>query len=160
MTQSVAALLERLVAAEATLSTAESVTGGRLAAQVTAVPGASGAFVGGVVSYATDAKTDVLGVAAAVVAEHGVVSAQCAEQMALGARRLFDTTWSVSTTGVAGPDRQEGKPVGTVFVGLAGPGVCRSVELSLSGTRAEIQEAACRAAWAALDALVSAPGPQ
>ncbi|WP_036517466.1 MULTISPECIES: CinA family protein [unclassified Nocardioides] len=126
---------------DATLATAESLTGGRVAARVTNVPGSSAVYAGGVVSYQTQVKVDVLGVAASTVEQHGVVSAECAREMAAGVRRVLGTTYAVSTTGVAGPDRQEGKPVGTVFVGIAGPGGVEAVELALDGDRATIQEA-------------------
>lgn len=98
-------------------------------------------FRGGVVSYATEVKIAVLGVPAELVEEHGVVSAECARAMAEGARRLMAATYAVSTTGVAGPDTQEGKPVGTVFVAVAGPHGTESRELALSGDRGEIQDA-------------------
>lgn len=122
------------------MATAESLTGGRLAAAVTAVPGASAAYVGGVVAYATRVKQQLLGVPEALVAEHGVVSAECARAMASGVRDALDATWGLSTTGVAGPDRQEDHPAGTVFVGLAGPDGSAAVALSLAGDRAEVQE--------------------
>lgn len=123
---------------DATLATAESLTGGGLAALITSVSGASDVYVGGVVSYATSVKVDVLGVDPRIVARVGVVSAECAEAMAQGVRRLTGATHALSTTGVAGPGSQEGKPTGTVFIGLAGPGAVSSVELALIGTRSEI----------------------
>ena len=104
-----------------TLATAESLTGGRLAAHVTAVPGASQTYLGGVVAYATEPKASVLDVPNEVIDEHGVVSAECARAMASGVLALTGATYALSTTGVAGPDRQEGKAPGTVFVGIAGP---------------------------------------
>ncbi|GAA1479200.1 CinA family protein [Nocardioides aestuarii] len=133
-------LVALLVDRGATLATAESLTGGRLAAAVTGVPGASAAYVGGIVAYATRVKQELLGVPDALVATHGVVSAECARAMASGVRTALDATWGISTTGVAGPDRQEGKPVGTVFVGLAGPAGSEAVELSLAGDRADVQD--------------------
>ncbi|WP_104106731.1 nicotinamide-nucleotide amidohydrolase family protein [Nocardioides sp. 616] len=139
-------LLRLLADSEATLSVAESLTGGLLAAAVTEVPGASAAFVGGVVAYATRVKSELLGVPAEVVATDGVVSARCAEAMAAGVRALLGSTWAVSTTGVAGPGIQEGKAAGTVFVGIAGPDGVTAVALALSGNRWEIQEETCRRA--------------
>ena len=120
---------------------AESLTGGELAARLSGTPGASATFTGGVVSYATEVKRDLLG----VISER-VVSADCAEQMATGVRTLLGVDWALSTTGVAGPDQQEGQPVGTVYVGIAGPLGVRSVRLALDGNRAEIRQAACVAA--------------
>ena len=99
-----AAALDLLRAAGATLATAESLTGGRLAALLTAVPGASAVYRGGVVAYASDVKVDVLGVPAAVVERYGVVSPECAGEMARAVRGLTGSTYGLSTTGVAGPD--------------------------------------------------------
>ena len=143
-------LLDLLRGRQQTLSVAESLTGGRLAAAVTAVPGASAVFLGGVVTYATDLKVSLLGVPASLVREHGVVSAECARAMASGVRGLSGSTYALSTTGVAGPDSQEGRPVGTVFVGLAGPTGVASEALALSGDRLEIAEETVRRAVAAL----------
>ena len=148
-------LIATLQVRDQTLATAESLTGGLLAAIVTGVPGASAVLVGGVVAYATEVKQQVLGVPDEVVETDGVVSAAAAEAMASGARDLMRATYAVSTTGVAGPDEQEGKPVGRVYVGLAGPDGVRSVELSLAGTRALIREKSCAAA---LGELLSALG--
>ncbi len=129
-----------------TVSSAESLTGGAVAQTLSATPGASATFVGGVVSYATAVKVAVLGVPESLVEEHGVVSAACATAMAQGVRALLGTDWAVSTTGVAGPDRQEDKPVGLVYVGLAGPDGARAAELHLTGDRAGIRAAAVEAA--------------
>ncbi|TNM39439.1 CinA family protein [Nocardioides albidus] len=144
------ALVHALRDAGASVATAESLTGGRLAARLTNVPGSSVVYAGGVVSYQTHIKVEVLGVPQDVVDSSGVVSAECARAMADGARRLLGTAYALSTTGVAGPDTQEGKPVGTVFVGLAGPSGTEAIELDLSGDRSEIQDSTVDAAVAAL----------
>ena len=115
------------------MATAESLTGGRLGMLLTETPGSSGTYVGGVVAYATRIKSAVLGVPGNLVDEHGVVSAECAKAMAGGVRELTGATYALSTTGVAGPDRQEGKAPGTVFVGLAGPDGVSAVALELVG---------------------------
>ena len=117
-----------------TAACAESLTGGLVAATLTAVPGASAVVVGGVVTYATSLKRDLLGVTAT-----SVISAECATQMAEGVRRITGADWGLATTGVAGPDRQEDQPVGTVFVAVAGPAQVVSRRLSLSGDRAAIR---------------------
>ncbi len=143
-------VLDLLRTRRETLAVAESLTGGRLAAAVTAVPGASAVFLGGVVAYATSLKTSVLGVPHQVVAEHGVVSAECARAMAVGVRDLTGASYALSTTGVAGPDTQEGHPVGTVFVGLAGPGGTRVAALRLTGDRLAIADGTVQAAVGAL----------
>jgi len=137
-------VLEALAGRGETLATAESLTGGLLAARLTDVPGASRSFVGGVVSYATRVKVSSLGVPPAVVEEHGVISEECAVAMARGARGRLEATWGLSTTGVAGPDRQEGRAVGTVWVAVAGPVGATARLLALSGDRTAIREAACR----------------
>jgi len=155
---SAAALTDRLTEAGLTVATAESITGGRLAARLTDAPGSSAVFAGGVVSYATPVKIAVLGVPESVVDAHGVVSEECARLMAEGARRLLGTTYGVSTTGVAGPDTQEGKPVGTVFVGIAGPEGTEVVQLALDGDRTAIQGAAVDEALSALAGMIDAPG--
>ena len=143
-----------LRAAGHTVATAESLTGGRLAVHFTDTPGASETYLGGVVTYATELKASVLDVPAAVIEEHGVVSAACAEAMASGVRKLTGSTFGVSTMGVAGPDAQEGKPAGTVFVGISGPGVLEAVALDLDGDRTSIQEQSCRRALEALVAIL------
>lgn len=146
-------LVARLKERRATVATAESLTGGQLAARMSEAPGSSEIFLGGAVTYATEAKVKVLGVPQEVVDEHGVVSADCARAMAEGARRLLGSTYGVSTTGVAGPDTQEGKPVGTVFVGVAGPEGTDVVPLALDGDRESIT---AEAVAAAVEALVAA----
>jgi nicotinamide-nucleotide amidase len=142
---------ELLESREATVASAESLTGGRLAVVFSEVPGSSSTFKGGVVSYATEMKIEVLGVPQEVVDTHGVVSAECAEAMARGVRSLTEATYGVSTTGVAGPADQEGKPPGTVFVGVAGPGGATAVSLDLAGDRTEITQQTVKAALKALE---------
>jgi nicotinamide-nucleotide amidase len=148
-----------LAGSGATLATAESLTGGRLAAAVTGVPGASAHFVGGFVTYATELKESLLGVPHALVEAYGVVSAECAGAMASGCRAATGATYALSTTGVAGPDRQEGKPVGTVFVGMAGPDGVTTLAMELVGDRHQVQERACREALAALCGILRREQP-
>ena len=136
------------------LATAESLTGGRLGDVLSAAPGASDTYLGGVVSYATEVKQSVLGVSADTVETHGVVSPECAAEMASGVRRLVGADFGVSTTGVAGPATQEGKPVGLVFVAVAGPGGgVRTRRCEFGGERPEIREQTVKAA---LDLLLEA----
>jgi nicotinamide-nucleotide amidase len=152
-------VLDLLVSRGATLATAESLTGGRLAARVTAVPGASRTYVGGVVAYATEVKQDLLGVPDPLLTRHGVVSAECARAMAEGVRGLLGSSHALATTGVAGPERQEDQPVGTVFVGVAGPAGTTVVALELSGDRESIQERTCGEALAALGGILHGEEP-
>src|SRR6478735_678836 len=93
---------DALLARGATVATAESLTGGGVGRLLSSVAGSSATYRGGVVSYATDVKVSLLGVTEALVADRGVVSAACAEQMAVGVRELLRSDWAVSTTGVAG----------------------------------------------------------
>ena len=105
---------------ELTFATAESCTGGRVAARITALPGSSAVFRGGVVSYWSQVKADVLGVPQELLDKYGAVSEEVARAMAEGAKRLTGADLAVSVTGVAGPDSDErGNPVGLVYIGLA-----------------------------------------
>jgi nicotinamide-nucleotide amidase len=148
--------LTLLGSAGATLATAESLTGGRLAAVVTAVPGASVSYLGGFVTYATRLKESLLGVPPDLVERYGVVSAECAGAMATGCRQATGATYALATTGVAGPELQEGKPVGTVYVGIAGPGEVSALTMELVGDRHQIQDRACREALSALCGILRA----
>ncbi|MFJ7130734.1 CinA family protein [Streptomyces sp. NPDC098101] len=104
-----------------TLAVAESLTGGLVAAELTGVPGASASFRGSVTAYATALKHELLGVDGALLAERGAVDPEVASQMAAGVRARLGADWGIATTGVAGPDPQDGQPVGTVYVAVAGP---------------------------------------
>ena len=148
-----------LDASDATLATAESLTGGRLAGAVTGVPGASARYLGGFVTYATELKESLLAVPHALVETYGVVSPECAGAMAAGCRDATGATYCLATTGVAGPDRQEGKPVGTVYVGIAGPDGVTTLTMELVGDRHQVQERACREALAALCAVLRREQP-
>ncbi|MEO5663137.1 MAG: CinA family protein [Nocardioides sp.] len=154
MTADAPALVETLTSRGVTVATAESLTGGQLAALFTSVPGASACFVGGVVAYASEVKVEVLGVSPSIIEEYGAVSAECASAMALGARSLLSSTYALATTGVAGPDTQEGHPAGHVWVACAGPSGVTPMKLSLSGDRAAVQAASCRGALSVLDGML------
>ncbi|MFI7297626.1 CinA family protein [Streptomyces sp. NPDC050121] len=141
-----------------TLAVAESLTGGLVAAEITSVPGASKVFRGSVTAYATGLKHELLGVDAGLLAARGAVDAQVAAEMAAGVRKALGADWGVATTGVAGPDPQDGQPVGTVFVAVDGPFGADSgsaaggkVEaLRLNGDRAEIRRESVRSVLALL----------
>jgi nicotinamide-nucleotide amidase len=143
-------LVARLTTSGATLATAESLTGGLLGGLITAVPGASVVYRGGVIAYATELKETLLGVHEDLVDEFGVVSAECAEAMATGVRSAAGSTYSLSTTGVAGPDRQDGLPPGSVYVGWCGPRGAGASRLDLSGDRGTIRSETCRRAMTML----------
>lgn len=132
------------------LGTAESLTGGALAAALVSAPGASAAFEGAVVSYSHAVKTRVLGVDAGLLERTGAVDPDVAEAMADGARTALGVDLAVSTTGVAGPEPHDGQPVGTVHLGLAGPDGVRRARLQLSWDREQIRSRTVRAALLAL----------
>ncbi|HEY7043596.1 MAG TPA: nicotinamide-nucleotide amidohydrolase family protein [Nocardioidaceae bacterium] len=136
------ACLRALHHRSATLATAESLTAGLVVSTLATIPGASDVLRGGLAAYATEVKVDVLGVDSEVIARVGVISAECAEQMALAARDLFRADWAVATTGVAGPDSQDGHPPGEVYVAVAGPeNLVSSQRLMLTGDRQQIRSA-------------------
>lgn len=130
----------RLVGARGeTFATAESLTGGLVAATVVEIPGVSAVFRGGLVVYATDLKHALAGVPEELLAERGPVDPDVALALAAGARRRCAADWGLATTGVAGPDPQDGKAVGTVFVAVDGPGGGVVRQLQLAGNRPVIR---------------------
>ncbi|CAN7392214.1 CinA family protein [Knoellia sp. LjRoot47] len=150
----VAALVERGL----TVATAESLTGGLVCAALTSVAGSSRTVRGGVVTYATDLKADLLGVDPERLAAVGPVDAEVALQMARGAARLLGADVGLSTTGVAGPGPADGMPAGTVFVAAHGPwpGGIQSRRLDLPGDRADVREASVAAVLDLLEELLHA----
>ena len=134
-----AALLQVLARRGWSIAAAESLTGGRVVASLVDVPGASAHVRGGVVAYATDLKASQLGVDAGLLASRGPVDADVAVQMAQGVRGALRADVGVSTTGVAGPDAQDGKPVGTVHVAVVTPEETVVSTLELTGTRDQIR---------------------
>ncbi|WP_068276412.1 CinA family protein [Aldersonia kunmingensis] len=149
-------LVHALATAQQTVATAESLTAGLLSATIAGVPGASAVLRGGIVAYATDLKNTLAGVDRAVLDAEGPVSAATAEQLAVGAMVNCGADWGIGLTGVAGPDMQDGRPVGTVFLGLAGPGGTEVVRLQLDGDRWAIRLGAVRAAVVELTERVRA----
>jgi nicotinamide-nucleotide amidase len=152
MTASVSALdiVDALRGTGQTVATAESLTGGLLCATLVDVPGASDVLRGGVVAYLPETKSKVLGVDPGLIERVGTVHADVAAAMAEGAVRVMGSTWAVATTGVAGPEPSEGKPVGTVHVAVAGPGGVQTRDLSLQGDRDLVREQAVDAALSLL----------
>ena len=146
---------EALLARGETLALAESLTGGLLGAAMTAVPGVSATFRGGVVAYATELKTTMLGVDAHLIARVGPVDAGVAAQMAAGARERLRATYGLATTGVAGPDPQDGHPPGEVYVAVSGPGGGLHRRLQLAGDRAAVRAAAVTEALRLLAELLA-----
>jgi PncC family amidohydrolase len=148
-----------------TVAVAESCTGGLVADAITDIPGSSGYFLGGVVSYSNDAKVALLGVSAEVLASHGAVSAQVGRAMAQGARERFSADLAAAVTGVAGPDGgTEAKPVGLTYVAIADAAGADVQRLVWSGDRAANKEASAAAVlellleWASRTAAGEASG--
>lgn len=159
-----AGAVERLVAAlvrrGATLAVAESLTAGQVSATLAGVPGASAVLRGGVVAYAPDLKSELLGVDPDLLATRGPVDPDVARQMARGAARRLGATHGLATTGVAGPGASDGQPAGTVYVAAYGPGGERIRRLRLAGPRAGVRAGATAAALALLTSLVADEGEQ
>ena len=146
-----AVVLDRLGARRFRLAVAESCTGGMLGERITAVPGSSAAFVGGIIAYADDVKRDELGVAAALLEEHGAVSEPVVLAMAEGVTRRFGVETGIAVTGIAGPDGgTPEKPVGTVWLAAKAGGAVRAVRRRFLNGRYEVR---ARSAQAGLDLL-------
>lgn len=144
-------LMHEICNRELTIATAESCTGGLLGARVTAIPGSSDVYVGGVVAYDNSVKTKLLGVRDASLSEHGAVSEQVAREMAEGCARALGTRVGMAITGIAGPGGGTAeKPVGTVWIAVAGAGDTRTLGRVYVGDREEIR---LRATQASLDQL-------
>ena len=130
-----------LIERGATLATAESCTGGQLGHRITEVAGASAYYLGGVVAYSNDIKEQLLGVHTDTLTQYGAVSAQTAEAMAIGCRKLFQTDYAIATTGISGPTGgTEEKPLGTVWIAIASEKEVVSKKYVFRTTRAQHQE--------------------
>ena len=152
MTEVALRVHELLLERGATVAVAESLTGGLLGAALTSTPGSSATFRGGLVVYATDLKETLAGVPGPLLDAEGPVSAEVAAALAAGARHRLAATYGVGVTGVAGPDAQDGHPVGTVYLAVAGPDGGEVRALRLAGDRAAIRAAAVAAG---LDVLLA-----
>lgn len=149
---------QRLLDAHLTVAVAESLTGGLLSAALASLPGSSGTFRGGLVVYATDLKATLADVPQPLLDAQGPVSADVAAALARGVRHRLDADLGVGITGVAGPDAVGQHPAGTVFLAVAGQGVDQVRRLDLTGSRAEIREAAVAAALRLLSDVVAGSG--
>jgi nicotinamide-nucleotide amidase len=151
-----AAVVHTLVERGQTVAVVESLTGGLLAATFVEIAGVSRVFRGGLVVYATDLKSSLAGVPDELLAARGAVDPDVAVAMAEGGRVRCSADWALATTGVAGPDPQDGKPVGLVYVAVAGPDETVVQELSLEGNRVAVRSGAVAAA---LDLFAAALTP-
>ena len=141
-------VLEILTQRGETICVAESLTGGGLAQALSSLPGSSQIFRGSVTAYQVEIKNSVLKVPLELISEMGVVSEEVAVSMAAGVKDLLGSTWSISTTGVAGPGPVDGVPAGTVWVAIEGP-ISQTLQLELSGTREIVRNATIAGAIAA-----------
>jgi nicotinamide-nucleotide amidase len=159
LTDDARGLVADLTVRKQSVATAESLTAGLLAATLAGVPGASEVLRGGLITYTEYTKVALAGVAPQILDEVGPVAGPTARALAVGARQRCDATWGVGLTGVAGPEPHGGHQVGTVFMGLAGPGesgAIEVVELQFTGTRWDIRLSAVRESISRLRALVAA----
>ncbi len=140
-----AAAVHELVDRRQTVATVESLTGGLVAATIVEIPGVSGVYRGGMVVYATDLKHSLAGVPEDLLAERGPVDPDVARELAIGVRDRCGADWGLATTGVAGPEPQDGVPVGLVYVAVAGPGGATVRELRLKGNRADVRDGSATA---------------
>ncbi len=152
--EAVQSVHEALKAARATISVAESCTGGFLSHLLTWLPGSSAFFLGGAVTYSNESKVKVLGVPGEVIERFGAVSPECAFEMARGARTLFGSDYSLSITGNLGPDVLEGKERGLVFIGVARAGETLTRRFLFTGGRDENREEAAISALKALLGMI------
>jgi nicotinamide-nucleotide amidase len=136
-----------------TVATAESLTGGLVAALLTSVPGSSAVVRGGLVVYATPLKHELARVDEDLLAEHGAVHPDVAAQLAAGARVVCGATWGIGLTGVAGPDPQDGIEPGVVHIGVSGPEVAEVRTIGVDGNRHQVRAAAVATALDLIRAL-------
>ncbi len=141
-------ILEILRTRGESISVAESLTGGGLAEALSSLPGSSQIFRGSVTAYQSEIKSSLLKVPAELISEFGVVSEEVAVAMADGVKQVMNSTWSISTTGVAGPGPSDGVAAGTVWVAIDGP-ISQTLQLELSGTREIVRNATIAGAIAA-----------
>ena len=139
-------LIKTLLDKKSTVATAESCTGGMVAARLTSVSGASGAFKYGAVTYCNEAKNVLLGVSTETLDEHGAISEETAKEMAIGIRKVMNADIGVSVTGNAGPGAAENKPVGLVFIGVSSDNYSAVLKNHFEGDRVSVREQAADAA--------------
>jgi nicotinamide-nucleotide amidase len=147
-------VVKRLTKKKATLSVAESITGGGLAAAITEVAGSSKVFLGGVIAYADEIKINQLDVDAKTLKKFTAVSEEVAKEMAIGVRKKFNSDYAIATTGVAGPGKAYGQKAGTVWVAIASKKEVFAIALALSGSRDLIRHATIESALASFERIL------
>jgi len=147
-------VVKKLIKKKASLSVAESITGGGLAAAITEVAGSSKVFQGGVIAYADEIKINELKVDAKTLMKFTAVSEEVAKEMATGARKKFNTDYAIATTGVAGPGKAYGQKAGTVWIAIASKKEVFAIALALSGSRDLIRHATIESALASFERIL------
>ena len=147
-------VVKRLTKKKATLSVAESITGGGLAAVITEVAGSSMVFLGGVIAYADEIKINQLDVDAKTIKKFTAVSEEVAKEMAIGVRKKFNSDYAIATTGVAGPGKAYGQKAGTVWIAIASKKEVFAIALALSGSRDLIRHATIESALASFERIL------
>ena len=147
-------VVKRLTKKKATLSVAESITGGGLAAAITEVAGSSKVFLGGIIAYADEIKVNQLDVDAKTIKKFTAVSEEVAKEMAIGVRKKFNSDYAIATTGVAGPGKAYGQKAGTVWVAIASKKEVFAIALALSGSRDLIRHATIESALASFERIL------
>jgi len=148
------AVVKKLTKKKVTISVAESITGGALAAAITDIAGSSKVFVGGVIAYDDEIKISQLKVDKKSIKKFTVVSEEVAKEMAVGARKKFNTDYAIATTGVAGPGKAYGQKAGTVWIAIASKKEVFAIALSLSGSRDLIRHATIESALASFERIL------
>jgi nicotinamide-nucleotide amidase len=147
-------VVKKLIKKKASLSVAESITGGGLSAAITEVAGSSKVFLGGVIAYADEIKINELKVDAKTLKKFTAVSEEVAKEMAAGARKKFSTDYAIATTGVAGPGKAYGQKAGTVWIAIASKKEVFAIALALSGSRDLIRHATIESALASFERIL------
>jgi nicotinamide-nucleotide amidase len=147
-------VVKRLAKKKVTLSVAESITGGGLAAVITEVAGSSKVFLGGVIAYADEIKINQLDVDAKTLKKFTAVSEEVAKEMAIGVRKKFNSDYAIATTGVAGPGKAYGQKAGTVWIAIASKKEVFAIALALSGSRDLIRHATIESALASFERIL------
>jgi PncC family amidohydrolase len=147
-------VVKRLAKKKLTLTVAESITGGGLAAAITEVAGSSKVFLGGVIAYADEIKINQLDVDAKTLKKFTAVSEEVAKEMAIGVRKKFNSDYAIATTGVAGPGKAYGQKAGTVWIAIASKKEVFAIALALSGSRDLIRHATIESALASFERIL------
>lgn len=150
-----ASIADLLRSRDESLATAESITGGLIASAITDIAGASDIFRGGIIAYSNEVKMQELDITSDMIKKNGVVCESVAIAMAKSARKKFQSTWAISSTGVAGPGPTGGVAAGTVWIGIAGPDFEQGIAISITGTREIVRSGAVESALAAFERILT-----